>query len=65
FSPVLTDYENDIIGLGTCDCLGKSFYVEGVDGPVIGLGRVVDESLVVKHQTKATFFHPSFFRFKN
>ena len=34
-SPVLTDYENDIVGLRAFDCLYKFFDIEGFDGPVV------------------------------
>ena len=52
-SPVLTDHEDDVVGLRACDCMGESLDVEGVDGPVVGLGRVVDKGLVVEHQTES------------
>ena len=34
-SPVLTNYENDIVGLRAFDCLYKFFDIEGFDCPVV------------------------------
>ena len=58
-SPVLTDYENDLVGLRAFDCLDESFDVKGFDGPVVGLGRMVDKGFVVEHHTETRLLHPS------